>query len=380
MSPDRALLLLMAAVGLIGANSLVLAPISAAVGDSLDRAATDVMQAAAGFGMATALSALLLAPLIDRLGAARMLRAMLVLLAFGTALSGAAPAFGWLLTGQVLAGIASGVALPASYALAAETARPGQAAQALGRVLTGWTLALIFGVTVSALLADFVNWRTIFAATAGASVLLAVGTGGLPDTAGRPISPPWTALPHPGVPSGLLVQFALMGAFYVTYSFLGAHLSQIGLGPGHGAIPVLAYGIGFGLSGRFDPWLDRQGYGGAAPRVFGAVALALGLIATFGATVAGLSLAFFLWGLANHLGLGLTVGRLTNAAGEERRGAVLGLNSAVTYLAVVAGAAGGRPVFETGGLALCATLGAALAALCAIEALSRRARSTAAQP
>ncbi|SFJ55826.1 MFS transporter [Jannaschia pohangensis] len=375
---NRNLNLLMAAVGVVGANSLVLAPVSAAVGQDLGQAPADVMQAAAAFGVATAVSALFLAPLIDRIGAGRMMRLALLVLSVALAASGLAPDFGWLLAAQAGAGLASGVALPAAYALAAEVAPPGRAAAALGRVLTGWTLALVFGVTTSAILADLLNWRAVFGLTATAALLLAIAGRGLPDTRADRITLPWAALPRPGVARGLLLQLAMMVAFYGTYSFLGAHLDRLGLSTLQGAIPVLAYGIGFGLAGRFDPWLDRRGYGGAAPFVFAGVAASLVAIATLGGTLTGLTLAFFAWGLANHLGLGLLVGRLTTVAGAQR-GAVLGLNSAITYLAVVLGAAGLRTAFDLGGLSLCAVIGAVLAATIAVEALTGRDRSPAVQ-
>ncbi|WP_298433712.1 MFS transporter [uncultured Jannaschia sp.] len=366
---NRNLNLLMTAVGVVGANSLVLGPVSASVGAALGRPAADVMLAAAGFGAVTALSALVLAPWIDRIGAARAIRLAFSALTMGLLLCGAAPGFGWLIAGQAIAGLASGVALPAAYALAAELAPPGRAAEALGRVLTGWTLAMVFGVTLSAVLADLVHWRAVFA-------LAAMGAGGLallrlPNRPGGPVTPPWSALPRPGVARGLLAQAAMMTAFYGTYSFLGAHFEQIGVPTLWGALPVLAYGIGFGLAGRFDPWLDRHGYGGAGPWVFGAVALALLALAAGAGSLWTLVPAFFAWGLANHLGLGLLVGRMTWAGGAQK-GAVLGLNTAVTYLAVVAGAAGFRPVFQAGGFALCAGVGAGLAALLAVEAISQR--------
>ena len=166
---------------------------------------------------------------------------------------------------------------------------------------------------------------------------------------------------------GLAVQMAWMAGFYGTYSFLGAQVAAIGHGVAAGAAPVLAYGIGFALAGRLDPWLDRAGRRRARPRVFGAATVVLVLIAAGSGGLWTLAAAFGLWGLANHLGLNLTVGRLTRASGE-RASAVLGLNSAVTYLGVLVGAAGFAPVFGAGGLALCAVLCAALTAAVAAEA------------
>ncbi|GIT90483.1 MFS transporter [Jannaschia pagri] len=371
-------ILLMSAVGLVGTNSMALAPISGTVGADLGRTATQIMGASAAFGLATAVAALALAPLIDRFGAARMATVALMTLGCGLAASGLAPSFTWLLFGQVLAGLASGVALPAAYALASEIAPPGREAATLGRVLTGWTIAMVCGVTLSAVLADQVHWRMIYGLTTVVSVALSWWMMQLPNRGGGTVSPPWTALTCPGVLSGLIAQGVLMTSFYGTYSFLGAHGEAQGWTTTQGALPVLAYGIGFGASGLFDPWLDRRGYGGAGPWVFAGSALALAGISLTGSSLVALSLAFLAWGVITHLALGLTVGRLTRAAGSQK-GAVLGLNSAVTYLGVVGGAAGFAPVFTWGGLATCAMIAGGGSAVLWAEALSYRLRSPAAQ-
>ena len=54
---------------------------------------------------------------------------------------------------------------------------------------------------------------------------------------------------------------------------------------------------------------------------------------------AGLLVVVFFWGLANHFGLNVLIMRLT-ALDPGRRGAIMGLNSGVTYLALFAGTVG----------------------------------------
>lgn len=78
---SRRVLLLTAAIAVIGANSLALSPIAATVAASFaGRSAADVVTAAALYGLATAFSALMLASLSNRIGAERALvRALLVL-------------------------------------------------------------------------------------------------------------------------------------------------------------------------------------------------------------------------------------------------------------------------------------------------------------
>ena len=75
----------------------------------------------------------------------------------------------------------------------------------------------------------------------------------------------------------------------------------------------------------------------------------------------------FVWGLANHLGLNLLILRLT-ALDPARRGTIMGLNSAVTYLAVFLGTAGFGPAYVNQGFAPAALLAAALTLVAAAAA------------
>jgi len=66
----------------------------------------------------------------------------------------------------------------------------------------------------------------------------------------------------------------------------------------------------------------------------------------------------------NHLGLNLVVGRLISLD-ETQRGAILGINSSVTYLCVFIGAVSFKPVFDSAGFAVCALI----SALCIVPAI-----------
>mgnify|MGYP000046336388 CR=1 FL=1 len=68
------LALLTLAVAIVGANSLILSPLSGAIAqDFAGISAARVMLAAAAYGLGTAASALLIAPQADRIGTARAL-------------------------------------------------------------------------------------------------------------------------------------------------------------------------------------------------------------------------------------------------------------------------------------------------------------------
>ena len=87
----------------------------------------------------------------------------------------------------------------------------------------------------------------------------------------------------------------------------------------------------------------------------------------------GLTLAMVaIWGLANHFGLNVLVMRLS-ALDPSRRGTIMGLNSAVTYLAVFIGTTGFGPIYSSFGFAVCAVV-AALLMLVAVAAAAWRTR------
>jgi DHA1 family inner membrane transport protein len=354
--------LLTGCVAIIGANSLVLAPIAPEVAHALESSTSKVMAATAAFGLGTAASALLFARHIDRLGAWRVLQIAMAVLAAALLLSSLAPNVGLLVAAQVLAGSATGVALPAIYASAAAIAPPGRESRTIGVVLTGWTLSLIVGVSFSAVLADIVQWRAVYAAVAVLAVafvtLLARRHSCAIATESAPM--PTEALKIPGVTPLLIACGVFSSAFYGIYGFLGDHLhNDLGLPLSANGLAVLAYGLAFGSATVFDKLLDRLGAERTMPLAFLAVTFVYFCMALVGASFRGLLAAVFLWGLANHIVLNTLIMRLT-ALDPARRGTIMGLNSAATYLAVFAGTMGFGVVYDNFGFVAAAVVAAGL--------------------
>jgi predicted MFS family arabinose efflux permease len=189
--------------------------------------------------------------------------------------------------------------------------------------------------------------------------------------AARPSSP-LTALAVPGIWRGLYAAGALMLGFYGTYAFVGAHVDvALGRGTDGAGVVTLCYGLGFGLATFIDRYTDPMD-----PRYVGGLAFAgltlIYLIMSWGGSGFYLLMGIALfWGVVQHVGLNFVVSRLAGLD-PSQRGAILGLNSAVTYLAVTGGALMFRPLFEIGGLALCNVASAVIVAGAVGE--SRRAR------
>ena len=370
------LLLLTASVALVGSNSLALSPIAIEVGLGFGgKSAQDVLMAASLFGAGTAGAALLLAPYADRIGLARALQLALAVLTVAMTATALAPTL-WLLWGaQALAGIGSGVALPATYGLAAEIAPKGRESTFLGRVLMGWTLSLVFGASAAALIAEVAGWRAVYAALAvlGGLVLLALLLS--PRLGERRVAQsasPLTALAVAGIGPALMVCGGYMAAFYGLYAFLGTHLqADLGLEVWMAGAAPLIYGIGFGAAAVADPLIDRMGARAIAPFVYGALILLYLGVALVSQSALWLLAACLTWGMINHLGLNLIVGRLA-ALDPAQRGAILGLNSGVTYLAMFLGTPLYGVVQAGWGFAACALLSAAFVVPAVIDGLIRQ--------
>lgn len=362
----RAAYLLTGCIGILGSNSLVLGPIAPEVADALGSDTSTVMAATAAFGLGTAASAFLFARHIDRFGAWRVLQAAMAVLAVALLSSAAAPSVGVLVAAQIFAGLATGVALPAIYSSAAAIAPPGRESRTIGVVLTGWTLSLVAGVSLSAVLADYVQWRAVYVAVAvlAAAAFATLSCFERPAAVASASAPmPTEALRIPGVAPLLVVCGAFMSAFYGIYGFLGDHLHN-GLGRPISAngFAALAYGFGFGSAALFDKFVDRVGAQRTMPVALCAVVSVYLCMALAGASFAGLLATVAVWGLANHIALNALIMRLT-AINPARRGTIMGLNSAVTYLAVFAGTTGFGAIYARFGFVASALIAAGLTAI-----------------
>jgi predicted MFS family arabinose efflux permease len=365
---SRSTLVLTAGVVTVGAQAFLLAPLLPDVATGLATTPAAVARALGGYGAGVVASALLLAPRLDRLPRRAVLVLGTLALAAGAAGSALAPSWPLLAVAQAVAGAGVGVVLPATYALAAELAPPGGEARATGRVLTGWSIALVAGVPAAAALGDAVGWRGAFALLAVLAGLQALLHATLPAPAAPPgrvvrtrLRDAWRA---PGTARMLGAVGAVMVAFYGVFAFLGTEARAL---HGGGAVTAgavaLAYGVGFGLGTLGDRWLHR---GWTAPGLAALAACYAGLAAAPVRLPVLLALAV-LWGAVNHTVITLLVSGLATA--PEARGAVLALNTAATYGAVaVAGVVAG-PLHAVGFWVL--ALGAAGVVALAVPLVAR---------
>lgn len=373
---SRRLMTLTLAIATVGLQALMVAPLLTDMARDLAVGPAAIGRANGLYGIGVAVAALIAAPRLDGWPRRRVLA--LALAALGLALAGCALAADAVILAVAMAacGLAAGVVLPTTYALAGDLAPQPLRSRAVGRVIVGWSVAMVLGVPAAALLAEQLGWRGAYAVIAAVAGIAALAVLSLPAgvrAQGAGLVPYRVALAQPGVLRLLAMTLAYMVAFYGCYTFLTDHLRAADdLGPSLGGWISLSYGLGFGVAVIGDGLIDRLGpWRVAAPAfvVLAGIMLLLPLTASESPwAVVTLALP---WGIVNHFGLNVLVSLLSSGEASVR-GAVLGLYSAVTYVAhFLAGAGLGLIYAGVGFTAVTVVAAAGLAVAAAMAALPR---------
>ena len=335
---------LMCAVATVGATIFAISPLLVEVA-----AAFSVPVARAGalltvFSIAIAVVAPVVGLAAQRLPRDRVIVAGLLVFAFAWAAAGSASSFEWLLGAAALAGGATGAVLPAAYAYAGDLSRYDERAHVMGRIVSGWSLAILVVVPVMAVTAQSVDWRWAFGALALAASAIAL----LLALAPRP------ALAAPDVPVGaqsvagslrqvlrdrptvlvLVCNGIDMGAFYAVYAFIGAEMHRLnGFGPALSGLVVAAYGLGLALVTFNGRAIDRIGKKRTAVGALLSLGVVLSALPWLAASPIAMAAGIVVWGCVQ----GSFFTSITALATEQiprLRGVVTALLSASTYVGV----------------------------------------------
>jgi len=334
---------LMFGIALVGSQAMMMAPLLPEVSAGLKTTITSVGTALGAYGASTALAALAAGLWLDRVQRRIALAGSAAVLALAMALCSAAPSVWVLGLGQALAGIGAGSLLPAGYAFVAEASDSDVRSRNLSRVLQGWSLSLIVGIPVGAVLGDLLGWRGVYALLAAAFLCAVIAYRRLPEV-GRAQDSAKGALRAVLADRAVLGLFVCclgyMTAFYGMYTYLGDQARlQFGYGPQFPGLLALSYGVGFMLGGGTARLVERLGAIRALLIASAVIAATYGILPSAFVSAAALLLWMGFLGVVNHLGLNGLISALTDASGP-RRGTVLALNTGVTYIGYLAGAAG----------------------------------------
>ena len=291
-------------VATVGATMFAISPllpdIARAYDISIARAGT--MQAAFSVALAVA------APVVG-LGAQRVPRVHLIVAAmcvyaFAWIAAGQSNRFEMLLALSALAGAASGTALPAIYAYAADLADPANRAHLMGRVVSGWSVAVLLVVPLMSVAAHVIDWRWAF----GGLSISALATAAVLVRAPRPIAPLPAAsagvlhslarvLGDGGMRRILAANLLDMGAFYAVYAYLGSELRRLNdWGPTPAGLTIAIYGAGLAIVTFNARLIDRMGMRRTAISALLLLVAVLATLPWLAAVPVAMAVGMFVWG------------------------------------------------------------------------------------
>lgn len=228
-------------------NIMMISPLLKPISDDLgvsNAAAGQLATLMAGFA---GLTALLVAPWLDRFSRRAWLQCESLLLGAGTVLSVLAPSFAWLFVGRALAGVGGAVIFAVCLAAVGDLfPQPSQRNQVIGVVGTAATLGAIVGLPVVAQLAAMSGWRWAMAAILPFAAILAVGASGLPRATTPRVGSMWhgwasgyqRVLANRETVSLLGVMVALCVAWFGWLIYFGAYAQTV-FGLGAAALSLL---------------------------------------------------------------------------------------------------------------------------------------------
>lgn len=182
----RHLIPILAAGCLVSAMSMrVVEPVVPEIARDLNVSADLIALTTTAFAVPYAAGQLLLGPLGDAIGKARVIKVALGLLAVCLALSSVAQTAGELFAARILAGLAGGGVIPLAFAMLGDRFSMADRQIALSRILTAIIIGQVLGATGSGLLASAIGWREVMltaaALTFAALLIMAVTLKSRPD-------------------------------------------------------------------------------------------------------------------------------------------------------------------------------------------------------
>ncbi|MEV0194528.1 MFS transporter [Kitasatospora purpeofusca] len=213
-----------------------------------------------GYALGVVLGAPLLTVLGTKVSRKRMLMLLMGLFVVGNVLSAAAPSFGAMLAGRVVASLAHGAFFGIGSVVAAELVAPDKKAGAIATMFTGLTVANIVGVPLGTYIGQAVGWRTTFVIVAALGLLGLIGIAkllpDLPRPEGTRLRGELTAFRNPQVLLAMAMTVLGFGGVFAAITYIAPMMTHVA-GYSDGAVTWLLVLFGIGmflgnlLGGRF---------------------------------------------------------------------------------------------------------------------------------
>ncbi|MFJ5708232.1 MFS transporter [Streptomyces sp. NPDC093105] len=203
-----------------------------------------------GYALGVVAGAPLLTVLGTKVSRKRMLMLLMGLFVIGNLVSAAAPSFGLMLTGRVVASLAHGAFFGIGSVVAAELVAPDRKAGAIATMFTGLTVANIVGVPLGTFIGQAVGWRTTFAIVAALGVIGLLGIAKLVPAMPRPegarLRGELGAFRNPQVLLAMAMTVLGFGGVFAAITYIAPMMTEVA-GYSGGAVTWLLVLFGVGM-------------------------------------------------------------------------------------------------------------------------------------
>ncbi|SDI96909.1 MFS transporter, DHA1 family, inner membrane transport protein [Actinokineospora alba] len=203
-----------------------------------------------GYALGVVLGAPVLTVLGTKVSRKKMLMLLMGLFIIGNAISAAAPTFGAMLAGRVVAALAHGAFFGVGSVVAAGLVAPERKASAISLMFMGLTVANIVGVPLGTSIGQSAGWRVTFTLVALLGVVGLVGVAALVPEAGKPrgvtIRAEFAAFRSAQVWLAMAMTVLGYGGVFAAITYIAPMMTEV-TGYSPGAVTWLLVLFGFGM-------------------------------------------------------------------------------------------------------------------------------------
>ena len=277
--------------------------------------------AIAAYAFGCVIGAPLLTLTAAQLNRRTLLLCVMGLFILGNLLSAMAGSLGLLMVARFISGMPQGAYFGAGAVVASYIVGPGHSGKAFAIVMTGLTVATIFGAPLATFLGQNLGWRETYAAVACLAVLaflsLLLWVPRTDALKGNPVMQELSALRKPSVWGVLVVAASGVASIFAVYTFIGPLVTDgAGLSPGTIPIALALFGIGMTAGNLLGGRLADSDPAKGILIGFGCALLVLAILATGGSNIWILMPAMFGVGATMMTAIPTLQVRLTRFAPE----------------------------------------------------------------
>jgi DHA1 family inner membrane transport protein len=234
----------------------LLPSVAADTGTSLSQAGLLVT----GYALGVAIGAPPLATLTAKAAPYKALSGLMLLFIIGNAMCAAAPGYGWLMAGRIVASLTHGAFFGLGATVAAALVPPQRRSAAIALMFSGLTLANVLGVPAGAWIGQHAGWRATFWAVSALGLLALAALLVLVPRALRPPSTPgassgWAIVRRPRLLGALGLTALGFGGIFTTLTFLAPLLqTESGFSAAQVNGLLLLFGLGLTLGNMLGGW------------------------------------------------------------------------------------------------------------------------------